>query len=709
MKLSVSKSVNWRGPFSSIVQIAKTPEKAGPREVVKQFFADLRTDNQARKKNRTPLEKKHRQVSIGYFVFVLFAMLMIQNYFGHAQVEILNYSQFKSLLHKGFIADVAIGETTIEGNMKGEAVKEVFPPEKLKKISREVIEGKKLYPFAAVRVEDPALTAELEQAKVPFKGVVASTWLPTILSWVVPAAVFFLLWNYLLKNRMGPGSALMQIGKSKAKVYIEKKTGVTFADVAGIDEAEEELAEVVGFLKSPEKYQRLGGRIPKGVLVVGAPGTGKTLLARAVAGEAGVPFFSISGSDFVEMFVGVGAARVRDLFTQAAQHAPSIIFIDELDALGKARGTNMLSSNDEREQTLNQLLAEMDGFNPNQGVIIMAATNRPEILDAALLRPGRFDRQILVDRPDIKGRTKILQLHAKKVKLSPDLDLGVVAAKTPGFVGADLANIVNEAALLAAREGKDAVEMMDFDEAIERVVAGLQKKTHVINPKEKKTVAYHEAGHALVAELLPGADPVSKISIIPRGIAALGYTRQLPTEDRYLMTRTELLTRICVLLGGRVAEEIVFGDISTGAQNDLQRATEIARTMITQFGMNERLGLVSLEGPRAPMFLPVPNYAPKEYSEKTAQMIDEEVKKILSETHARARDMVASRRPALEELAKLLLEKEVVERPELQAILKVRSIDSIKDKQEPSKTNGTANIDGEAKRDDDAGQAAEAR
>ncbi|OGQ81226.1 MAG: cell division protein FtsH [Deltaproteobacteria bacterium RIFCSPLOWO2_12_FULL_57_22] len=639
------------------------------------------------------MEKKHRQFSIWYFIVVFFIVLMIQNYLGRPHVEIISYSQFKSVLKKGLIADLAIGEKTIEGNMKGEAVKEIFTPEKLKEIPQEVREGKQSYPFVAVRVEDPGLTAELEEARVPFRGEVTSTWLPTILSWVVPVALFFLLWSYLLK-KMGPGSGLMQIGKSKAKVYIEKKTGVTFADVAGIDEAEEELVEVVGFLKNPEKYQRLGGRIPKGVLVVGAPGTGKTLLARAVAGEAGVPFFSLSGSDFVEMFVGVGAARVRDLFTQAVQHAPSIIFIDELDALGKARGTSMLTGNDEREQTLNQLLSEMDGFNPNQGVIIMAATNRPEILDPALLRPGRFDRQILVDRPDITGRTKILQLHAKKVKLSPNLDLGVVAAKTPGFVGADLANIVNEAALLAARQAKDSVEMADFDEAIERVVAGLQKKSHVINPKEKRTVAYHESGHALVAELVPGADPVSKISIIPRGIAALGYTQQLPTEDRYLMTRSELLARIQVLLGGRVAEEIVFGDISTGAQNDLQRATEIARTMVTQFGMSEKLGLVSLEGPRTPMFLRVPTYSPKEYSEETARVIDGEVKTLLSEAHVKVRDILASRRSALEELAKLLLEKEVVDRPELQAILKVRSIGSMKEKKGSVETHGTENSEG---------------
>jgi cell division protease FtsH len=399
-----------------------------------------------------------------------------------------------------------------------------------------------------------------------------------------------------------------------------------------------------------------------------------------VAGEAGVPFFSISGSDFVEMFVGVGAARVRDLFAQAVQHAPSIIFIDELDALGKARGMNILSSHDEREQTLNQLLAEMDGFDPNQGVIIMAATNRPEILDAALLRPGRFDRQVLVDRPDIKGREKILRLHAKKIKLSPAVDLSAIAAKTPGFVGADLANIVNEAALLAAREGKNAVEMRDFDEAIERVVAGLQKKTRIMSPKEKKTVAYHECGHALVAELVPGADPVSKISIIPRGVAALGYTQQLPTEDRYLMTRSELLGKIYVLLGGRVAEEMIFGDVSTGAQNDLQKATEIARTMVTQFGMSERIGLVSLEGPRTPLFLPVPTQGPKEYSEETARTIDQEVKKILAEAHGKVREILSAHRQALEELAKLLLEKEVIERPELQTILKVRSLDSVKER-----------------------------
>jgi cell division protease FtsH len=687
MKLPIHIFSSRFFPVLSSRQFAKTPLEPEPRKPMANFIAGVRARYDEKKKNAAP-KKQFRSSPIWYFLATVSFVLLLQNFLGGSHVEVISYSQFKSLLKKDLINDLIVRETTIDGNLKGAAVKEIFTPEKLKDMSPDVLAGKKLLPFDTVRVEDTGLTGELEAANIPFKGEVTSNWLPTILSWVVPAGLFFLVWSYLGK-KMGSGSGgLMQIGKSKAKVYIEKKTGVTFADVAGIDEAEEEVAEVVGFLKDPEKYQRLGGRIPKGVLIVGPPGTGKTLLARAVAGEAGVPFFSLTGSDFVEMFVGVGAARVRDLFLQAVKNAPSIIFIDELDAIGKARGVSVLTGNDEREQTLNQLLAEMDGFDPNQGVIIMGATNRPEILDAALLRPGRFDRQILVDRPDIKGRTKILQLHAKKVKLSADLDLAVVAAKTPGFVGADLANIVNEAALLAARQDKESIDMAEFDEAIERVVAGLQKKSHVINPKEKKIVAYHESGHALVAELVPGADPVSKISIIPRGVAALGYTSQLPTEDRYLMTRSELLARICVLLGGRMAEEIIFGDISTGAQNDLQRATEIARTMITQFGMSEKLGLASLEGPRRATFLMVPTQSPREYSEETARLIDAEVKQILSEAHARAGDLLISRRAALEELAKLLLEKEVVDRPALQAILKVRSIDSIKEKKRSPDTQG---------------------
>jgi cell division protease FtsH len=615
-----------------------------------------------------------QQVSLWYFFISLAILLLMQTYLLAPRPEAVSYSVFKTLVKQNLVTSLVVGHESISGDIRAEGVKQALSEDRLKEIK---YDGKTPIPFTTVRVEDPKLIQDLEAAGIAYRGEVTSTWLPTILSWVVPVALFFLVWSLLI-GRMGGGAGggLMQIGKSKAKVFIEQKTGVTFADVEGIDEAKEELIEVVEFLKNPAKYQRLGGHIPKGVLLLGPPGTGKTLLARAVAGEAGVPFFSISGSDFVEMFVGVGAARVRDLFAQAVQHAPSIIFIDELDALGKARGMNILSSHDEREQTLNQLLAEMDGFEPNQGVIIMAATNRPEILDAALLRPGRFDRQVLVDRPDIKGREKILRLHAKKVTLSPNVDLSVIAAKTPGFVGADLANIVNEAALLAARQGKDAVEMADFDEAIERVIAGLQKKTRVMSTKEKRTVAYHESGHAIVAELVPGADPVTKISIIPRGVAALGYTQQLPTEDRYLMTRLELLARIKVLLGGRVAEEIILGDVSTGAQNDLQKATEIARTMVTQFGMSEKVGLVALEGQRTPLFLPIPTQAPKEYSEETAHLVDMEVKQTLSEVHEEVMELLVARRQALEELAKLLLEKEVVERPQLQEILKRQSLDN---------------------------------
>jgi len=663
-----------------VTSVTEMPSETGPQKGGVGFIAGVRARYAEKKKSDLSKLNKFRPAPIWLFLAAMSIVPLIYHQFGSASFEIVQYSQFKALLKKDLIQDLVIRETTIDGHLKVAAIREVVAPERLKELSPDLLDGKKLLSFQTVRVEDSRLTAELEKARVPFKGEVSSTWLPNLLSLIVPVALFLMMWGYLGKKLGSGASGLMQIGKSKAKVYIEKKTGVTFADVAGIDEAEEEVAEVVGFLKDPQKYQRLGGHIPKGVLIVGPPGTGKTLLARAVAGEAGVPFFSLTGSDFVEMFVGVGAARVRDLFMQAVKNAPSIIFIDELDAIGKARGVSVFTGNDEREQTLNQLLAEMDGFDPNQGVIIMAATNRPEILDAALLRPGRFDRQILVDRPDIRGRTKILELHAQKVKLSDDIDLAVIAAKTPGFVGADLANIINEAALLAARQDKESIEMAEFDEAIERVVAGLQKKSHVINPKEKKIVAYHESGHALVAELVPGADSVSKISVIPRGIAALGYTTQLPTEERYLMTRSELLARINVLLGGRAAEEIVFGDVSTGAQNDLQRATEIARTMVTQFGMSEKLGLASLEGPRRATFLMVPTQSPKEYSEETARLIDGEVKQILSEAHSKARDILTAHRSALEELAKLLLEKEVVDRPALQAILKVRNIDSVKDK-----------------------------
>ena len=497
----------------------------------------------------------------------------------------------------------------------------------------------------------------------------ANTWIATLLSWILPAVIFVGLWMLVMK-RMNPQSGLMSIGKSRAKVYVEHQTGVTFDDIAGIDEARAELMEIVDFLKNPERYRRLGGKIPKGVLLVGAPGTGKTLLAKAVAGEAGVPFFSLTGSDFVEMFVGVGAARVRDLFAQAQTKAPSIVFIDELDAVGKVRGARPgFGGHDEHEQTLNQLLAELDGFDTQAGVIILAATNRPEILDPALLRPGRFDRQVVIDRPDLKGREKILRVHTRAVSLAPDLDLSLIAARTPGFVGADLANLVNEAALHAAREGKEAVDLTDFDQALDRIVGGLERKSRIISPKEKEIVAHHEAGHALVAESREHADKVSKISIIPRGVAALGYTQQQPTEDRYLMTRAELLDRLDVLLGGRVAEEIIFGDVSTGAHDDLQRASDLVRHMVTQYGMSDELGLGTFERPRSGLFLGGPGPGDREYSEDTARMIDAEMRRLLEAAHLRVQTTLKEKRNLLEVLAKVLIEKEVVDRDALTALL----------------------------------------
>ncbi|HEU5193992.1 MAG TPA: ATP-dependent zinc metalloprotease FtsH, partial [Methylomirabilota bacterium] len=523
--------------------------------------------------------------------------------------------------------------------------------------------------FITTRVDDPDLVRELQAANVRFTGTGDGGWLGTLASWVVPAVVFVGLWSLMVRRMGGAQGGLLSIGRSKARVYVERATGVTFDDVAGIDEARAELMEIVDFLKNPQRYQRLGGKIPKGVLLAGAPGTGKTLLAKAVAGEAGVPFFSMNGSDFIEMFVGVGAARVRDLFEQAQTKAPSIVFIDELDALGKARGiAPAFGGHDEREQTLDQLLAELDGFDSSKGVIIMAATNRPEILDPALLRPGRFDRKVVVDRPDLKGREKILKVHARGITLAPDVDLGALAARTPGFVGADLANLVNEAALAAARANKSAVETADFDEALDRVVGGLERRSRLINPREKEIVAHHEAGHALVAELRPHADRVHKISIIPRGVAALGYTEQQPTEDRYLLTRAELLDRIDVLLGGRVAEEIIFGDISTGAANDLQRATDMARHMVAQYSMSEKLGLATFEEPRQ-TFLAPGGATPREYSDATAEAIDLEITAILDVAHRRVRETLTAHRSALEALAKLLMDKEVVTADALRALL----------------------------------------
>ena len=623
-------------------------DEKNPNEILKKrlksFFSP---PDPQRKKNALP-PKAH--FSIWYFLIIFLLISVIQNYFLAPRVENIPYSKFKQSLAEGQVNNLVIGPDKINGKLKAKG-------------------DKAEEDFVTVRVEDPNLIKELDERKVSYSGLYESKLLANILSWVIPLAIFFLIWRYAMK-RMGPGYGVMSFSKSKAKLFAENETKVTFADVAGIDEAKEELQEVVEFLKNPGKFQKLGGRIPKGVLLLGPPGTGKTLLAKAVAGEAGVPFFSISGSEFVEMFVGVGAARVRDLFSQATSHAPCIIFIDELDALGKARGINVMGGHDEREQTLNQLLVEMDGFESNKGVIIMAATNRPEILDSALMRPGRFDRQVLVDRPDINGREAILKIHSRKVVLSPEVDLKKIAARTPGFVGADLANLVNEAALLAARKNKEEVTSAEFDEAIDRVVAGLEKKKRVMSPKEKEIVAYHESGHAIVAESVENADPVHKITIIPRGVAALGYTQQQPTEDRYLMTKSELLDRMAVLLGGRVAEELVFGEISTGAQNDLQRATDIARSMVTEYGMSDRLGLVTYERERRPMFLPESfTSGGKTYSEEKAAEIDEEISRVVEDTHQRVRGILGDKREVLNTLAKLLLEKEIVQGDEMRALL----------------------------------------
>ena len=615
-----------------------------PLKTIKDRLSSLAGFGDTRKGEKGLPPKTH--FSIWYFVLAILFFSYLQPLFFSAQVDTISYSQFKQYLTDGKLDKLSIGPDHITGTLRGVPDSEI----------------------TTVRVDDPGLVKELDESKVNYSGQYRSKFLGAILSWVLPLGIFFLIWRFAMR-KMGPGMGVMSFSKSKAKIFAESDTKVTFEDVAGIDEAKEELEEVVEFLSTPEKSQKLGGRIPKGVLLVGPPGTGKTLLARAVAGEAQVPFFSISGSEFVEMFVGVGAARVRDLFSQATAQAPCIIFIDELDALGKARGMNAMGGHDEREQTLNQLLVEMDGFETNKGVIIMAATNRPEILDPALLRPGRFDRQVLVDRPDINGRKAILEIHSKNVLLGPEVDLGQIAGRTPGFVGADLANIVNEAALLAARHDKEMVEPTDFDEAIDRVVAGLQKKNRVMNAQEKEIVTYHESGHAIVAESVEHADPVHKISIIPRGVAALGYTQQQPTEDRYLMTRSELLDRLAVLLGGRVAEELVFQEISTGAQNDLQRASDIARAMVTQYGMSDRLGLVSYEQARQAMFLPEGFGPGKNYSEAKAAEIDEEIARLVEEAHQRVQKILSERRKVLNELAQLLSEKESVHGDELRKML----------------------------------------
>ncbi len=592
-----------------------------------------------------PIEKR-AQFNVAYLIFALVAIMLVQQWWTQAQqIEVVPYSEFESLLEQKRIIEVTVGERQITGKLRS--------PENGKSI-------------VVANLVEPGLAERLEKYDVPFTRRFESTFLRDLLSWVVPALVFFGIWFFLMRRMAGQQGlgGFMNIGKSRAKVYVEKSTGVTFDDVAGVDEAKAELQEVVQFLKNPEHYGRLGARIPKGVLLVGPPGTGKTLLARAVAGEAGVSFFSISGSEFVEMFVGVGAARVRDLFEQARQKAPAIIFIDELDALGRARGSGIMGGHDEKEQTLNQLLSELDGFDPSGGLVLLAATNRPEILDPALLRAGRFDRQVLVDRPDKVGRIQILNVHMKKIRVARELEIEQVAALTPGFSGADLANLVNEAALMATRRGAEQVALEDFTLAVERIVAGLEKKNRVLNVEERRVVAHHEMGHALVAMALPGSDPVHKISIIPRGIGALGYTIQRPTEDRFLMTRAELENKMAVLLGGRAAEQVVFGHLSTGAADDLVKVTGIARSMVMRYGMVPSLGNVAYEEERTP-FLGVPNVNPREFSEETAREIDIAVREFVKSAYDRALAILTRERETLERGAKWLLEKETLAEAEL--------------------------------------------
>jgi len=574
----------------------------------------------------------------------LWALILLQtflpSFFNPTEIP---YSEFKESVAAGKVTEVAVSPQIIHGKLKEDKV------------------------FHTIRIEDPDLLRNLAEHQVKVTGVIESTLFRDLLSWIVPIVLFFGVWWFLLR-RMGQSQGFMTVGQSKAKIYVEKEVKVTFADVAGVDEAKQELEEIIEFLKTPEKFRRLGGKIPKGILLVGPPGTGKTLLAKAVAGEAGVPFFSISGSEFVEMFVGVGAARVRDLFEQAKGKAPCIIFLDELDALGKARGVGPMA-HEEREQTLNQLLVEMDGFDSRVGVILVAATNRPEILDPALLRAGRFDRQVLVDRPDKIGRLAILKVHARTITIANQADLETIAAMTPGFVGADLANLLNEAALLAVRRGKDTVSLSELQEAVERVIGGLEKKNRVLNKMERARVAHHEVGHALVAMSIPGGDAVHKISIIPRGIAALGYTMQLPTEDRFLMTVSELKNRIAILLGGRAAEEVIYGEVSTGAQDDLRKATDIAKSMVKAYGMSEKLGQVSLERDRQSIFLQTgPSQTPGDYSEQTSREIDCEVRLLIDEQYERARNLITSQEAILRKAAQALLEKETISGEELKTL-----------------------------------------
>jgi len=599
--------------------------------------------------------KKNHQLNISYFLIAFVALTLVQFLFaGRAAVESIPYSQFLQLLDEHKVSELSVEKDHISGKLQ------------------EPINGHNQ--FSTVRV-DSALATELAQSNVSFSGVNENTLLNTLLGWLLPFVMIMVVWHFLfrgLAEKQGLGG-MMNVGKSRAKIFVERDTGVTFADVAGIDEAKAELVEVVSFLKDKAKYARLGAHIPKGILLVGPPGTGKTLVAKAVAGEAGVPFFSISGSEFVEMFVGVGAARVRDLFEQARQAAPCIIFIDELDALGKMRGVGAFGGNDEKEQTLNQLLAELDGFDPREGVVLLAATNRPEILDPALLRAGRFDRQVLIDRPDRKGRVAILKVHIKNITAEPGADCERIAEITTGFTGADLANLINEAAIVATRRGAQAVSLDDFTAAVERIVAGVERKSSLLQPQERLVVAYHEMGHALAAGTLPGMDPVHKVSIIPRSIGSLGYTLQRPTEDHFLISCQMLKDRIAVLMAGRAAEFIAYGQISTGAADDLTRATDIARQLITRFGMSAELGQSVLER-QNPTYLGdhIPGLGQKDYSEQTAREIDLGIRALLDEAYSRAKELLEGRRADLDAGAKLLMEKETLTPEEFPALMSLK-------------------------------------
>ncbi|HYW07288.1 MAG TPA: ATP-dependent zinc metalloprotease FtsH [Longimicrobium sp.] len=615
---------------------------------------ERRKGNTDRRTMRGGFDPRNSRFGVGPLLLIFGVLIAVSLLFNRPATTKIPYNELKNRIRQGQAREVVFTPTTLRAIPKDSA------------LARE----KGAWESPLFPQEDPTLVPLLDQSGVPYRVEAPSAWAGAAM-WLIPLTFLIFLWTFVIR-KMNPTQGVLTVGKSRARIVGEEGTGVTFDDVAGVDEAKQETSEVVEFLKHPEKFAKLGAKIPKGVLLVGPPGTGKTLLARAVAGEAGVTFFSISGAEFVEMFVGVGAARVRDLFAQAKAQSPCIIFIDELDALGKARGPGgVLGGNDEREQTLNQLLVEMDGFDPRMAVIIMAATNRPEILDPALLRPGRFDRQILVDRPDLHGRLQILRIHARDIALAEDVNLDKIARRTPGFVGADLANLLNEAALLAARRDLEAVTLKEIDDAVDRIVAGLEKKNRLINEKERTIVAYHEAGHAVVAERVPTADPVHKISIIPRGVAALGYTQQLPTEDRFLLTKQELMDRIAVLLGGRVAEEIVFNEISTGAGNDLERVTELARSMVMEYGMSRELGPVNLSGPRRSQFLQggEGDGGRRNYSEETAREIDGEIRGLIDGTYERVRRILTQDREVLEELAQRLLEVEVVDEADLRRIM----------------------------------------